>query len=165
MHSPLRTRASKRTARRLGVRILLTVPIALAAVPAVAHAGTLRLDTVGCQGANGVTDNQFTVPTGVTSLSVTAHGAAGGGSTGGQGQWITGTITVSPGDTLYACVDEGGGTGGISGTGPNGYDGGGYALISKFQDFSSPYVIAGGGGGAGAATGEGYDVAGCREAG
>jgi len=155
MHSPFRTYAPKRTARRVGARILLTVPIALAALPAVAHAGTTRIDTDGC-------GNQFTVPAGVSSLEITAHGAAGGGSTGGQGAWIKGTVSVTAGTTLYACVNQDGGAGGVSGVGVNGYDGGGYALISKFSDLSSPYVIAGGGGGAGGANGLGVAGTGGR---
>src|SRR5688500_17506275 len=106
MHSSLRPRA----ARRRGVRFLLALPIAIAALPAAsANAGTIKLETAGCAGSGGVTANQFTVPTGVSSIQVVAHGAAGGASVsgtpaGGQGAWIQGTISVTAGTTLYACV-------------------------------------------------------------
>jgi hypothetical protein len=70
----------------------------------------------------------YTVPTGVTSLKITAIGAADGSAgagSGGRGASITGTISVAPGDVLAVAVggqdgsacSGGGGAGGIGSVG------------------------------------------------
>ena len=70
----------------------------------------------------------FTVPAGVTSLSVTATGAAGGVGggevTGGAGAVASDVVSVTPG-TVYTV--EVGGTGGAAGASTNngGFNGGG----------------------------------------
>ncbi|MHB1571266.1 MAG: glycine-rich protein, partial [Solirubrobacteraceae bacterium] len=78
----------------------------------------------------------YTVPATVTSLSVTAVGAPGvtpsSGGAGGNGATVTGTLSVSPGQTLYVEV------GGLGSTNSGGFNGGGSAVGST----------AGGGGGA-----------------
>ena len=60
----------------------------------------------------------FTVPVGVTSLTIQAEGAQGGsnagGIVGGLGGMATGTLAVTPGDVLNIYVG-----------GQNGYNGGG----------------------------------------
>ncbi|MET8629122.1 Ig-like domain-containing protein [Kitasatospora sp. NPDC004669] len=91
----------------------------------------------------------FTVPTGVTQVSVDAKGASGGagagdtnpGGAGGHGAEVTGTVTVTPGQTLQVNVGGAGtdGTQGAPGTG--GFNGGA-------TGGSSDFVHGGGGGGA-----------------
>jgi hypothetical protein len=90
--------------------------------------------------ATGV-DQTFTVPAGVTSLTVSLwSGGGGGGATGtpgAAGYYITGVLTVSPGQTLKVIVGSGGaynststtyGGGGASG-GAGGACGGGRSAI------------------------------------
>jgi len=130
--------------------------------------------TYGC-GSFGT----FTVPINTTSLIAYTFGAAGGGgcyprptaNAGGGGGYATGTLAVTPGQSIKIVVGEGGGTegatpttnslggGGIGATSQGG-DGGG--LSGLFSDgeladwtrcghgVSAPQVllIAGGGGGA-----------------
>ena len=59
----------------------------------------------------------WVVPPCVTSINVTMAGADGGGTSGGNGATITGTIAVTPGQTLYIYV---GGSGACPGSGWNG---------------------------------------------
>jgi hypothetical protein len=93
-------------------------------------------------------EQPFVVPPGVTSVKVTlvgGNGAAGTGAPGGPGATVSGTLTVSPGETLYAEV---GGNGVALGTGINdmgGYNGGGAGGLR--QTFGT---ASGGGGGGGA---------------
>lgn len=114
----------------------------------------------------------FTVPTGVTQITVTANGASGAGKVrrrtgvGGTGGLVTATIPVTPGETLAIFVGgkgaqaEAGGKGGFNGGGDGGVAGegsanagnggggasdvreGGSALLNRV-------VVAGGGGGGG----------------
>jgi hypothetical protein len=101
----------------------------------------------------------FTVPAGITSLTVDAYGAQGGGALGGPGGRTTFTITVIPGETLTVDVggqgglptggSNGGGAGGLAnaGTGPGtGGGGGGWSGVSRGATL---LVVAGGGGGYG----------------
>lgn len=108
----------------------------------------------------------FTVPAGVTSLTVKMWGAGGAGSftggSGGSGAFVKGTLTVTPGLTYYIIVggpgqysgttsSAGGFGGGGSSGGKNGGSGGGFSGIfsSSALTQSNAVVIAGGGGGAG----------------
>ncbi len=121
----------------------------------------------------------FTVPAGVTSISVTAIGAAGGdnpcwGPTGGEGATVTATLPVSPNQQLFVGVGAAGGGGchgagsaGLGGGGNGGSDffgaltgagGGGASVVgtgSPSTSFASLMVVAGGGGGAGGYSGGG----------
>jgi len=123
-------------------------------------------------------DQQFTVPAGVTELSVKAWGAGGGGGAatpGAAGGYVEATFPVTPGDVLTVVVGGGGlaqayggaivagGYGGGGDTGPssssrNGGSGGGLsgvfsggaALTFDATGQARSLVIAGGGaGGAG----------------
>ena len=94
-------------------------------------------------------EQSYTVPTGVTSVSVVAIGAPGGagpttggtqGGTGGRGAVAAGTIAVQPGETLYVEVGGGGGSGDSGGGG--GFNGGGNGF------HGAPGTPGGGGGGA-----------------
>ena len=110
----------------------------------------------------------FTVPAGVTSVTINAIGAAGGGCTGvagGEGASVTATVAVSPGDQLLVGVGgaggpcSAGGAGGVGGGGAGGAGssaspssgGGGASLVWTSQ--ASPsfpgglLVVAGAGGG------------------
>lgn len=103
----------------------------------------------------------FTVPTGVTSLTVklwgagggggagggAASGATGAGGNGGGGGGATGTVSVTAGEILYVDVGTAGSAGG---TLDNGGDGGGYSALRR-SDGTRLIVAAGGGGGGGSA--------------
>jgi outer membrane protein OmpA-like peptidoglycan-associated protein len=114
----------------------------------------------------------FSVPTGVTTLTVDAQGAAGGASggpdfatsPGGLGAEVNGTLAVTPGEPLTILVGGQGGTrgheqGGFNGGGGNGNHGdtfdlsGGGGGASDIRDASATLsdrlIVAGGGGGAG----------------
>ncbi len=87
----------------------------------------------------------FIVPTGVTTLTIEATGAAGGNSTwatlrpGGKGSYIKGDVSVSSGDTILVLVGQQGESAAVGGGGGGSFT----ALINN-----TPLVIAGGGGGA-----------------
>ncbi|HEX2901715.1 MAG TPA: glycine-rich protein, partial [Bacteroidia bacterium] len=111
----------------------------------------------------------FTVPSGVTSLTVDLRGAKGGDgfpvmSAGGLGGRVTGTITVTPGQVLQINVGgvganatatvggaggfNGGGQGGIySGSYGGGGGGGGSDIRSTPYALGNRLAVAGGGGG------------------
>lgn len=118
----------------------------------------------------------FIVPVGVTSINAKLWGAGGGGgdysstNQGGSGGYASGTITVTPLDTLVIVVGGGGGKGykniigGVGGYGGGGYGtrgdasgGGGGGLSGIFTDVNGTsfesltqddaIIIAGGGGG------------------
>ena len=111
----------------------------------------------------------FDVPAGVTGITVTAIGAAGGSSApglanGGEGASITASFAVSPGQKLSVSVGApgsggaggtgGGGAGGAATTG--GAGGGGASVVSIVPPAGglAPLVVAGGGGGAGGSSGQ-----------
>lgn len=84
----------------------------------------------------------FTVPAGVTSITIDARGAQGGTSgtnLGGLGARMTGTFAVTPGQVLQILVGGQGGTGSQQGGG-----GGGTFVVASGN---TPLVVAGGGGG------------------
>lgn len=125
---------------------------------AIANDGTRTFTATGA-------NQTYIVPTGVTSLNVYMWGA-GGGSRGGAGAYVQGTLTVTPGETLTVVVGKGGGVaagsagvagvfgggGGVkSGDGSNTGGGGGASSILR----STTYVVIAGGGGGGAANGIG----------
>ena len=123
----------------------------------------------------------FVVPATTTSITVYMWGAGGGGyyptqSYGGAGCYLTGTLTVTPGETLSILVGQGGtiqypaqtgvatrfgGGGPIISTGGNGnaqYNGSGGGR-SAIQRSGADIVSAGAGGGCGtqAGSGNGHD--------
>ncbi len=111
---------------------------------------TETFDTVGL--------HIFTVPVGVTSITITAIGARGGvsDSNGGYGASITGTFSVKPSDQLAVLVGEGGGFGPVSFFGAGGGGGGSFVWYgTEFTDLSNDtlLVAAGGGGGIGWSSG------------
>ncbi|MBV5322527.1 MAG: hypothetical protein JZU60_01675, partial [Ilumatobacteraceae bacterium] len=82
----------------------------------------------------------FTVPAGITSLTIDAVGAGGGNATAsyGKGARMQGTVAVTPGQTLKILVGQKGLTSGY-------YGGGGGTFVT--DNANNPLVIAGGGGG------------------
>jgi len=102
----------------------------------------------------------FTVPVGVTSVTITALGAQGGsnamGVVGGQGGQATGTLAVTPGDVLNVYV---GGTNGFNGGGAagiqpcanarGGLGGGASDVRLNSTALAQRIIVAAGGGGAG----------------
>lgn len=102
----------------------------------------------------------FTVPSGVTSITVKMWGAGAGGggggnggagAAGGGGGYIEATYNVTPGESLNVYVG-GGGEGGLyhSGGSDAGGGGGGGGYSSLYRS-STPLAIAAGGGGGGGA--------------
>ncbi|MEK7134342.1 MAG: pilus assembly PilX N-terminal domain-containing protein [Patescibacteria group bacterium] len=104
----------------------------------------------------------FTVPAGVTSVTVKTWGAGGGGATnwggtggpGGAGGYVQATVTVSPGENLIVVA----GKGGQKGDTPvdNGYmggDGGGYSGVFRGSVIQSNALAIGGAGGGGSSNG------------
>jgi hypothetical protein len=88
----------------------------------------------------------YTVPAGVTTLTIDARGAQGGGSNGGGGGLgakMVGTYTVTPGQVLSICVPSMGLLQ-VGGDAQNSSGGGGGAFV---YSGSTLLVAAGGGGG------------------
>lgn len=84
----------------------------------------------------------FTVPAGVTSITIDGRGAQGGTSgsnPGGLGARMVGTFAVTPGQVLQILVGQQGGTGTQQGGG-----GGGTFVVASGN---TPLLVAGGGGG------------------
>ena len=89
---------------------------------AVKNSTTIVYNPIGAE-------QTFTVPTGVTSINVIAIGAAlvwsapasgGTGGGGGEGEQVSGTLAVTPGNTLFVEVGGVGGAGTISAGGAAG---------------------------------------------
>ena len=100
----------------------------------------------------------WTLPNGITSIDVSLSGAQGGSgsSPGGKGGVVAGTLSVSPGATIYVYVGgqngwNGGGSGGTGGpVSYNSSSGGGASDIRiGGTALTDRKVVAGGGGGAG----------------
>ena len=99
---------------------------------------------------NGPTGNiqNWTVPCGITSITITAYGASGGqgGTYGnsGLGAEIIGTLTVSAGNVLNVIV----GQAGLGGSGPcYSSSGGGGSFVWNVTTGNSLLIAAAGGGG------------------
>lgn len=127
--------------------------IAIAAAPALANSQLFTLP--GC--------GTWTVPLGVSSVSIQATGSAGESTSGnigpgGSGDVVSGTLTGlrSP-QVLDVCVDSGGGTGGTGKAA--GGAGGGASGVALGSNFTHPVLIAAGGGG-GAEVGDNGGAAG-----
>ncbi len=88
----------------------------------------------------------YTVPDGVSMISIQAFGAQGGNDNGGLGAGIYGEFTVTPGQELNIVV---GGQGVINncGGGDASGGGGGGSFVWNPLDDALPWVAAGGGGG------------------
>ena len=102
----------------------------------------------------------WVVPACISSITVTVAGGKGGGSTGGNGAVVTGTLSVTPGQILQMNVGgagagttpgwNGGGTGQPSGIGFPSFGGGGASDIRLAPyGLNNRLVVAGGGGASG----------------
>jgi hypothetical protein len=111
-------------------------------------------------------DQSYTVPSGVTSITVNLYGASGGSNnssaTGGLGAETTGTIAVTPGEILDLKVGGSGASPYLNSSASGGYPDGGAAQGNNFSQSGgggggsssiwssgTPLAIAGGGGGVG----------------
>ncbi len=97
----------------------------------------------------------FTVPAGITSITVDVRGAQGGGSQGGKGGMVVSTHTVTPAETLTVYVGQQGQeastgwNGGGSGESDSYGGGGGSDIRQGGTALANRIVVAGGGGGTG----------------
>ena len=151
-------------------RFLATLVIAVAwLTAAVAHAATFSYT-----GA----EQSYTVPAGVSSLSITALGAPGGGPqsgglAAGRGADVSGVVNVSAGQVLYVEVGgigdfpAGGFNGGGDSVTRNGlsvYGGGGASDVRTLPmsagaiSLNSRLIVAAGGGGSGSPAAPGGDA-------
>ena len=116
----------------------------------------------------------WVVPPCVTAITVSVAGAEGGGTNGGNGALLTGSISVTTGQTLQIKVGgagtcpnagyNGGGLGASANTSANGGCGGGGATdirVSPYQINNRIIVAAGGGGMGGGDTDADGGAGGC----
>jgi hypothetical protein len=154
--------------RALRFLAMLVTAVALS-TPAVAQAAAFAYT-----GA----EQSYTVPAGVSSLSITAVGAAGGGPlsgglAAGRGAVVSGVVNVAPGQVLYVEVGGSGGSpaGGFNGGGDSGtrdglsvYGGGGGSDVRTLPmsagaiSSNSRLIVAAGGGGSGYPAAPGGDA-------
>lgn len=97
------------------------------------------------------TDTSWTVPSGVTEVEITAYGAAGAdgddnngfsGGNGASGRSVTGTLSVSEGDTLYFRKLYGGGPGDNTSADNPRYGGaGGNGFGVRYNGFGTSNVV------------------------
>jgi hypothetical protein len=126
--------------------------------PYIVPIGPSFQNTIVFQAINA--QQTWTVPAGVTKISVELLGAQGGGTNAGKGGKVTAQLTVTPGATLIIVVGSqpagrvgvygGGGNGGTNNaaTSTFGYEGGGLAGIYLTSvSRLNALAIAGGGGG------------------
>lgn len=88
----------------------------------------------------------YTVPPGVTSISIQAYGAQGGNENGGWGAGIYGEFAVTPGQELNIVVGAQGVVNNCGGADASGGGGGG-SFVWDSDDATLPWIAAGGGGG------------------
>jgi len=128
-----------------------------------------RFDRLGSQTDFGYTGGiqSYTVPPGVTSLTVEAWGAQGGftyNDQGGHGAYVKSSIPVTPGETLYIFVGgngdsfstpgwNGGGHGADASGGTGGSGGGATDIRRAPYGLADRLVVAAGGGGRGSGDG------------
>ncbi|MEI4274174.1 glycine-rich protein [Klenkia sp. LSe6-5] len=169
-------RAASLAAALVAAGTVVLLPDPASAAPTSGTCTASPAGTMTCSyGFTGAPET-FTVPAGVTTVTVTAVGAAGGASTtaggtapGGRGDQVTGDIATVPGNTLTVVVGGQGLLGQLNPPDfsmPGGYNGGGYTRGSNAGasggsgggasdvrtvagDLTSRVVVAGGGGGAG----------------
>jgi hypothetical protein len=152
-------------------RFWLAVSVAAVLWPATAGASVTTFSSTGGE-------QTYTVPAGVSGLSITAIGAPGGGPTScclaaGRGAVVSGIVNVTPGQALYVEV---GGSGGFPAGGFNGggdsptliglsvYGGGGASDVRTLPmsagviSLNSRLIVAAGGSGSGYPAAPGGDA-------
>ncbi|HXN61650.1 MAG TPA: Ig-like domain repeat protein [Acidimicrobiales bacterium] len=138
-------RISSARMRRIALAAAATLGVGIAGASVSAPAGaeqqtTVSFSTQGC--------STWEVPAGVTSVDISAVGAAGNflGQASGLGDGVSGTLSNFPSNqVLDVCVDVGGGADG-QGAAFDAGGGGGGSGVSLGSDFSQPLIVAGGGG-------------------
>ena len=161
-------RGGRTRSRRLAVAVAAAA-LGLAGLPA-ASAFALPSNcaqnvlTVTCTYSSGT--HTFAIPKGVSTVHVVAVGARGGASApnsagfpavaGGFGGRVTGDVSVTPGESIFAVVGGNGGlgTGGSNGGGDgiaalSGGGGGASDVRTSQSDLDSRLIVAAGGGGGG----------------
>lgn len=119
----------------------------------VSSTGNFQNDTLTSVSAFTST-GYFTVPAGVTKITIKAWGGGGGsgatlataGGDGGGGAYATTTTTVKPGEVLLVLVGNGGQGGLYLSSSSGGGGGGGFSTVVQN---ANPLLIAAGGGGGG----------------
>jgi hypothetical protein len=149
--------------RRIGISIAALC--AMLAACAIGTAGASAATTVTETFSPTGSEQSLLVPAGVTSVRVRAIAAAGqpglflgpfvSASPGGNGALVAAQLPVTPGETLYVHVAEGGGFGG-----PFAGQGGGASDVRTVEagapgSIESRLLVAGGGGGGGSVFDEG----------
>lgn len=113
--------------------------------------------------ATPTTGTTYTVPAGVTSVTIKSWGAGGGGGgsspdrdggAGGGGGYAGSTITVTPAENLTVRVGGGGAGGTGNGSGTNSGNGGGGGGYSGVYRGGTALIVASGGGGGGGGNGD-----------
>ena len=108
---------------------------------AITEPDTGTAGTGGCHGSGQ--SGQYTVQTGVTSVSLFAYGAGGGRPTGGGGGFSTGALAVTASQTLHVVAGEHGvgclphGPGTPANNDEGGYGGGGGVGYPSTNGFGS----------------------------
>jgi hypothetical protein len=160
MHRLGRIRTAPRAAYLGGLGILAALCGGLMAAAVAGAAGSAPNCVNGtCTvtvGYGNTTTQSYTVPAGVSTLTVAAYGAAGGGDNSddsgapGAGGRVTGTLAVAAGNVLSLEVGGAGGenTAGTFGGGTAGDDGTGGGGYTAVLTGTTDELIAGGGGGA-----------------
>ena len=135
-------------------RILIILSLLLISTVLLSQPNTIHFNYTG-------NSQNWIVPTCVTTITVSVAGASGGGYNGGNGALISGTLTVTAGETLQINVGgagscptagyNGGGTGATANNTSNGACGGGGAtdIRNSFFQLSNRIIVAAGGGGMG----------------
>jgi hypothetical protein len=128
----------------------------------VKHAGTWK-SALYVPGSTSITsDGTFTVPAGVSTLTVVVSGGGGGnasgdggrpGYSGGYGAKVTATVAVTPGQSFNIYVGAAGTYGNNSGSGSPGVGGSSSVAAGGGGGWAGPSGSSGHGGGGGGASG------------
>jgi Secretion system C-terminal sorting domain/PKD-like domain len=144
----------------LNVGRLSIVTSAFLGMAGAAHTQTTVVDSITFSGGLAT----YTIPCGVTSVTLEAYGAQGGtgasgasvpGGNGGLGGYASGTLTVTPGDILNVIIGGAGATptggfnGGANGGSTNAGGGGGATDVRINGTTEADRILTAGGGGGG----------------
>src|SRR5262245_46190618 len=116
----------RQVVRGLGLLAIAGAMFAVAGAASAASGDCVGTAPVVCTYTATGSEQQFTVPAGVTSLHLVAIGGQGGsaGAAGGFGDRLEGDLAVTPGATLYVEVGGNGADGGFNGGAAGGGAGG-----------------------------------------
>jgi hypothetical protein len=173
-NTPTATVAATATATPIGAPTATPTPTGAPTATPTATPTVTPTPVTGSQTFNFTgAEQQFTVPAGVTSVTIQAFGAQGGTlansvNTSGDGGSVTATIPVTPGEMLFVYVGgqgvaassgvpgaggfNGGGAGGGAPTTLVGAGGGGASDVRQGGNGLNNRVVVAGGGGGGSVT-------------